>query len=264
MGAMTSDDRQAIVVRPLGQAGFKLTFEHTVVYIDPYLSDYVAKVEGPDMRRQISIPVLPETIDDADWVFISHIHIDHCDPETLLPISRASQTCRFLCPNTVKICLSDLGIAPERLVLAPEKEWLPLGPHLRVRAVPAVHPCIERDESGCLLCVGYVLDYRGRLLYHAGDTSPADELVEALKQLGTIDTALLPVNERNFYRERRGILGNMSVREAFQLADEIGTRTVVPMHWDMFAPNAVFREEIELLYQLLQPSFQLRLQPTSL
>ncbi|MGH2708602.1 MAG: MBL fold metallo-hydrolase, partial [Actinomycetota bacterium] len=88
-------------------------------------------------------------------------------------------------------------------------------------------------------------------------------LLAVLRGLGPIDVAFLPVNERSFFRKRRGIIGNMSVREAFAMAAEIGVRTLVPMHWDMFAPNSVFREEIELVYGRLSPPFALSLHPAA-
>ena len=47
-----------------------------------------------------------------------------------------------------------------------------------------------------------------------------------------------------FFRARRGIIGNLSVHEAFQFAEEIAVKQLVPVHWDMFAANAVDPEEI--------------------
>ena len=95
--------------------------------------------------------------------------------------------------------------------------------------------------------------------------SPTDvtdaEVISAVKAYGKIDMAFLPVNERNYYRERRGIVGNMSVREAFHFAEEIGASALVPTHWDMFAANCVFKEEIELLYKKISPEFELLFEP---
>ncbi len=56
----------------------------------------------------------------------------------------------------------------------------------------------------------------------------------------------------------------MSVREAFQFAEEIGVRQVVVMHWDMFAINAVDPEEIHLLYKRTKPDFTLLMDPNYL
>ena len=88
--------------------------------------------------------------------------------------------------------------------------------------------------------------------------------MQRLKELAPIEVAFLPMNERNYFRDRRGIIGNMTIREAFGLVNEIGVNVLVPTHWDMFEPNAVPREEIELLYALLKPACELRMYPTEL
>ena len=123
------------------------------------------------------------------------------------------------------------------------------------------HPKIERDEEGFLRCVGYLISYAGRKIYHSGDTSVDRELISALQAERPIDTAFVSVNEKNYYRDSRGIIGNMSVRDAFQLAQDVGVETVVPMHWDMFEVNSVFLEEIELLHRKLRPGFRLVINP---
>jgi L-ascorbate metabolism protein UlaG (beta-lactamase superfamily) len=253
-----------ISVTALGQAGFRLQFGDSIVYIDPYLTDRVAELEGMQLSRLLPIPVAPHNVTDANWVMITHLHLDHCDPTTLLPIALASPQATFIGPNEVIRYLIELGISENRVLVAPENRWLTLGDGLSVQAVPAVHPIVERDHAHCLKCVGYVIDYEGRKLYHAGDTSPGKEMITALNEITPIDIAMLPVNERNYYREQQGILGNMSIREAFQLAIDLKVPIVVPMHWDMFALNSVFQEEIELLYRLIKPPFQLLIRPETL
>jgi len=252
-----------IQVKPLGQSGFRLAFGKTIVYIDPYLSDRVRELEGEAMRRLTPVACAPEAIDDARYILISHMHLDHCDLATLLPISKASAHGTFICPNEVAQHLLQNGIPLEKIVVAGES-WITLADDLTVLPVPAAHPKVERDPQGFFRCVGYVIEYCGRRIYHAGDTAPDDQLTRRLLELRPIESAFLPVNERNYYREKRGIVGNMSVREAFQLATDLGLKVVVPMHWDMFAPNSVYPEEIELMYRLIQPPFKLDLHPAEL
>jgi len=105
--------------------------------------------------------------------------------------------------------------------------------------------------------LGYVIKFGGVYIYHAGDTSVNDVVISELERFKNIDMALIPVNERNYYRERRGIIGNMSIREAFKFAEDIGANKVFPTHWDMFEQNSVFQKEIELMYELLSPEFEL-------
>jgi len=240
-----------------------MSFAGCVLYVDPYLSDNVEAIEGPDLRRMFPLPFQPGQVTDAHWVLVTHIHIDHCDLHSLIPLSKASPQCRFVCPQECVRALQEAGIDESRVLVAPEN-WFDLGGGARLVAVPAAHPTIQREADGSLRFVGYVIEHEGRRFYHAGDTSVEKELIDRLVSLSPIDVAFLPVNERNYYRESNGIIGNMTVREAFRLAADLKVKTLVPMHWDMFAPNSVYREEIELLYRLEAPPFDLRFYPETL
>jgi L-ascorbate metabolism protein UlaG (beta-lactamase superfamily) len=250
-----------IEITPLGQAGFRLGFGSITLYIDPYLSNSVETAEGPDLKRLTPIWKAPEMIKDADWALITHTHIDHCDVDTLVPLSHASSQCRFIGPQDVGDILVAQGISSARFSRA-SHNWLSLGPDLRVHPLPAAHPAIETDAQGGSRYVGYLIEYRGKRIYHSGDTLLNSAIIEAAHAFKPIDVAILPVNERNHYRELRGIIGNMSVREAFQFATELQVDTLIPMHWDMFAPNSVYPEEIETYTRLAQPPFRVLLNPT--
>lgn len=252
-----------VPLRLLGQSGCRLSLGGTIFYVDPYLSDSVRTLDAPDLHRLQPIPVEPENIDDADWVLITHEHIDHCDPHTLPKLAKASPKARFIGPRPVLRRLLEWGIVADRMALAQE-EWSALGGTVRVHAIPAAHPEIERDADGSLSCVGYLLEYAGRRLYLAGDTRAHQEIIDALVKHGPVHTAFLPVNEPNFFKGRRGIIGNMSVREAFQFATEIGAKQVVTVHWDMFAANAVDPDEIRTVYRHLKPAFSLLLKPEAI
>jgi L-ascorbate 6-phosphate lactonase len=253
---------QSIPVLPLGQVGFRLEFDHTVVYIDPYLSDSVREKEAADLERLAPIPIDPAMVQDADSVLITHHHRDHCDLDTLLPLADASPQAVFIGPGPVVRALAASGIAERRLRQCKQGVPITLATKLSVTCLAASHPTAEYDDDGQPLFVGYLLQWGGRQIYHAGDTALTDDLLQQLRAVGKIDTAFLPVNETNYFRNRRGIIGNMSVREAFGLAEELGIDAVVPTHWDMFAANQVFPEEIELLYEKLVPRFKLIMRPS--
>jgi len=258
---MHKEINNPVKVQCLGQAGFRLEFGGTVIYIDPYLSNSIQEHEGDDLARLKPIPVRPDRITDADWVFITHEHRDHCDPDTLVPISRASTSCMFHGPATALQILQAVGIPADRLVSPDHGKEKTLDRDAGVFTVPAAHPNVECDAAGSYRWVGYVFRFGDRFVYHAGDTSVSAEVLAALSGFDRIDVAFLPVNEKNHYRDRRGIVGNMSVREAFQFAEDIGAAAVVPMHWDMFEKNAVFREEFELVYERMSPRFELLVEP---
>jgi len=173
-----------IPVQLLGQSGCKLSFPGTTVYVDPYLSNSVQELDAPDLTRQVPIPIAPSKITDADWVLITHTHIDHCDPHTLPEIAKASPQCKFMGPSVVLKLLNAWGIETRRLKLSHES-WEPLANDIYIHALPAAHPIITRDTKGDLSSVGYLLEHANKRIYLAGDTSVTQELLDTRSFKGT-------------------------------------------------------------------------------
>lgn len=238
----------------LGQAGFLFSVGGIRGVIDPYLSDSVARRHGRELTRQIPIMVSPGEL-RVDWVFLTHAHLDHTDPDTLRPLANASPGARYVAPFESREILAEIGVSPAQM-LPPRADWTELGNDLAVRAIPAAHVTLDRSPGGEWRSVGFLFRAGGVTIYHAGDTIPHPEIFSALAG-ESIDFALLPVNERNYYRDRAGIVGNMTLREAFQMATDLEARTVIPTHWDLFAPNRTHVEEIETLHRLERPPFSL-------
>ncbi len=250
-----------IPVQFLGQSGWKMMFPGAVIYVDPYLSNSVEELDAPDLKRLKAIPFKPDEVIDADYILITHDHMDHCDPYTLPIIANSSPSAKFVGPQPVIDKLIKWGIAPERVVLSRE-DWMSLSDGgLKICAIPAAHLTIERDSSGNLLFVGYIIQYAGKNIYIAGDTCVDEGVINCVKSFSPIHTAILPVNEHNYYRAKRGIVGNMSIREAFQFAEDINAKNVIPVHWDLFEINAAYPEEIKLIYEKNNHSFRLSIDP---
>lgn len=252
-----------VPIQYLGQAGFRLEFAGVVIYIDPYLSDSVERIEGPNLKRMRPAPYSPSSVCDADFVLITHAHLDHCDPETVLPILEASPAARVIAPSAAMFALLNAGMSAERALSLDDGRYV-IRDDLVVHAIPAAHPVVERDSRGMPLCVGYVIGFSGKCIYHSGDTSVDDEVISAVARFSPVDVAILPVNEKNFYRDKAGIVGNMSIREAFGLAEDIGAKQVVPMHYDMFKPNLTYLDELAIVYRELQPDFEMIIEPEEL
>ncbi len=250
----------SIEVTALGQTGYRIRFGCHVVMIDPYLSNSVESLVGPSARRLHRPPLEPSAATDVDLVLITHAHLDHCDPETLKPLFKSSPRARFVAPTVCHPILQSLGIPHTRIQTSPNS-WGEVLPGLELNSVPSCHPTVRVTPAGDFECVGYGLRFEGLLLYHAGDTGASEKVIKAVQALGRPDWAFLPVNESNYFRSRADIVGNMSPREAFQFADEIGASEVVPTHWDLFPDNCVPREEIELVYRLKRRRHRLKFIP---
>jgi L-ascorbate metabolism protein UlaG (beta-lactamase superfamily)/glycosyltransferase involved in cell wall biosynthesis len=253
-----------IAVELLGQSGVRFDNGDCVIYIDPYLSHSVEEIEGAGSKRLSPIWKDPDEIRDANYVLITHEHLDHCDPKTISKISKAASEAKFIGPRPVLELLTAWGIQRHLLIEPSESKWQKLSETVKVLATPSAHPIIDRDESGNSRFIGYLLEIYGKRILHTGDTGLTQDVLDALKRHLPIHTAFLPVNEHNFFREQRGIIGNMSIREAFGLAQELNVKQVIPVHWDMFAVNEVVPEEIQAVYRRMSPDFSLLMRPESI
>lgn len=222
----------------LGQSGFVLKGGQTVAYVDPYLTDSVDQAgyaPRGSFPRQFPPPLEPAEAANARVVFCTHEHVDHTDPHTLGPLSRASPEAVIVCSSWSRDMLLEAGLSAERILVPRLDEPRTIG-GLAFTAVPSAHYGLDADPDRGHRWLGYVVEINGVTLYHSGDTILHEGLVERL-QRRAIDVACLPVNGRDFFRERRGIVGNLDARETAELAATIGADVLIPMHNDMFALN---------------------------
>jgi len=247
----------------LGQSGYKISFPKTNIIIDPYMSNSVELEVCSDFKRLIPINHNINLIEDVDWILITHDHLDHCDPKTLIRICNMNSKVKFIGPGPVVKILKNIGIQSSRIILADQKNFMNLSivDNLKLHCIPAAHPNIELDNNNDSKCLGFLFEFGNYKIYHAGDTSVDELILKKLQKFGTIDLAFIPINEKNYFKHEKGIIGNMSLREAFSFAEKIKIKKFIPIHWDMFDNNSVLEEEIEILYKKLNCSFELFIKP---
>ncbi|HKD96747.1 MAG TPA: MBL fold metallo-hydrolase [Micromonosporaceae bacterium] len=234
----------------LGQAGFLLRGGGVTVAVDLFLSD----VGG----RRIPPPVDPATLTDVDLVLCTHEHWDHLDGPTVAAIAAASPGTRVVVPAPVVDQAVSAGVPADRVLGAVAHEPM-RGLPAPVIPVPACHGIdvadaynFGRDLSGSQVrYLGYVVELGGVRVYHAGDTIWWPGQQDVLRDLG-VHVALLPINGRDPLREADNIVGNLDHREAALLADAAGVELLVPMHWDVFAGNRGFPDQLVAVIERLE------------
>ena len=82
----------------LGQVGVAIKGPGGTMYVDPYLT--ANDGAGGSLDRSFPPPVRPNEVTNASAVLLTHDHIDHTDPDTLLPLARSSSEARFVAPTT--------------------------------------------------------------------------------------------------------------------------------------------------------------------
>ncbi|MFS0614430.1 MBL fold metallo-hydrolase [Lederbergia ruris] len=202
--------------------------ENKIVCIDPYLD--------PAPHRAFAPPFQAELLTNVDYVCISHDHTDHLDPYTVEVLAKVNSQTKFIAPAFCHEQLRECGVKTENLVKADTSQELYFT-DIRIKAIPAAHEEFEYYAEMGHRFVGFILDWNGVKVYHAGDTVVYPNLVETLKE-ETIDLALLPINGRDFFRNQQNIIGNMDVREAAELGVAANVDTIIPLHYDMFPGNS--------------------------
>ena len=201
----------AVLIKWFPPSWFQIKTEQKIIYIDPaylrtYFKNYPKKIEFSKWPEEID--GLPEELEKADLILVTHNHKDHCKRVTVDRLAR---------PDT-------LIVAPKRCVKALGKEIKIISPgeeitfgDIKIRVVEAYNikfskKIWHRQGDG----VGYVITLEGKTIYHAGDT----DLIPEMRKLGVIDIALIPI----------GGIFTMGIREAVEAAIAIKPRVVIPMH----------------------------------
>jgi L-ascorbate metabolism protein UlaG (beta-lactamase superfamily) len=249
----------------LGQSGYLVEFEECFLLLDPYLSDSLtrkyAATDKPHTRITQRV-IDPARLDFISVVTSSHNHTDHLDPETLRPLALANPGLIACCPEANRTTVRERSGLPEERILGfdalteltppgtPGTSRVIPGTPFQLTAVPAAHEALERDTAGRLIYLGFILQAGPFRLYHSGDTVRFEGMTDFLRPF-EVDLALLPINGR---APERRVAGNLWGHEAAQLAHEIGARSVVPCHYDMFEFNTATPQEfVTRCHELRQP-----------
>jgi L-ascorbate metabolism protein UlaG (beta-lactamase superfamily) len=211
----------------LGHSGFVLKYRNTIFYIDPYLSDSL----GPEYPRMCATPLRAGDVGHASLILCTHAHGDHLDPGTVPKILAASRRAKVVIPKSVAEQAHSIGIRYERMVTTDSGlrvEFL----DDRIYSVPSAHNQLDWTPLGGYPYLGYLVRFGNCTIYHAGDCVPYPGLADRLRPYN-VTVALLPISGR----KTDSMPGNFEIAEAAQLAEEIGARWLIPMHYGMFAKN---------------------------
>jgi L-ascorbate metabolism protein UlaG (beta-lactamase superfamily) len=186
------EDLKALVssLHWLGHDSFRIDGDGLVLYIDPF------QLKGGPK---------------ADLILITHDHMDHCSPADVAKIQK---------PDTIIVTVAQAAakLSGQIKIVKPGDALTVKG--VSIKTLPAYNLNKFRSpgvpfhpkESGY---VGFLIQVKGRTIYHAGDT----DFIPEMKGLAP-DVALLPVS---------GIYV-MTWEEAVEAANAIRPKVAVPMH----------------------------------
>jgi len=220
----------------LGQSGYLLQWNGKRILIDPYLSDSLTKkyseTEKPHVRMS-ELVVQPELWKNISIVTSSHIHTDHLDAETLIPILKNNPNIKFIIPEANRAFVANRVQCDIDFPIGMNEGFKHTVDGFTFIGIPAKHNELARDENGNCKFMGFIIQFGKYSIYHSGDTLWFDGMAELLKPFN-VDVAILPINGN---KPERKVAGNLDCQEAVALGTAISADVVIPCHYDMFTFN---------------------------
>ena len=253
--AAASLDEDTLHVWWLGQSGFLVQWAGERLLFDPYLSDSLtekyATTDKPHVRMTERC-IDPRLLTGISRVTASHMHTDHLDGATLVPLAAANPGFRLYLPHPI------ISEAEKRLGEA-QVNYCGIGDHdvyvegeWELRGVIAKHNEVLRDEHDNCHYTGFLVKCGPFTIYHSGDTLWHEDIVKVVRE-NPCDLLLLPINGN---KPERRVAGNLNGTEAAALAKVGGARLVVPCHYDMFEFNTAPPDEFVTACGRLEQPFR--------
>ncbi len=157
---------------------------------------------------------------DADYIFITHSHYDHFSKEDILNIKNDNTV--IIGPYDIYDKCLEMGFSKDKVIKVKPCEEYDYGV-IRFKTVYAynLNKNFHLKESNW---VGYVLEFKGKKYYIAGDT---DVIMDNLSVLKNIDVAFIPI----------GGTYTMDALEASKFVNIFKPKTVIPIHYGMVVGN---------------------------
>jgi len=217
-----------------GTAGFRLAYQGTVIWIDPY----VTRVTLGDLVRRRVVPAsetaVDRWIDAADAVLVGHTHFDHALD---VPAIAKKFGCKVYGSGSLQHLMTLHGLGEQAVVATPHVDHH-VGP-FRFHFVPSLHSKLQLGlgipYSGELTCDhvdhltpqaykcgqvwGIMIEVAGIRFYHQGSC----DLIEEEIHDTNVDVLLAGISGRRFtkgYFER--------------IINAVKPQLIVPTHYDNF------------------------------
>jgi L-ascorbate 6-phosphate lactonase len=206
----------------IGQAGFVYkSAGGSVVFVDPYVSDYVARVLphiGWGFKRITPCPIEPEEV-DADLVVNTHGHQDHLDQDAI-PVFLKNSRIRFVGAPDCAEAYQSLSVPADRYNIINIGKTLQFD-DVTLTGIYADHGPETPHALGVLLTFGNIK------VWQVGDTAYRPLQWQGIYRAG-VDIVIPPIN---------GMYGNLNAVEAAQLAGDAGAKVAIPCHFWTFAEH---------------------------
>jgi N-acyl-phosphatidylethanolamine-hydrolysing phospholipase D len=211
-----------LAVSWVGHATVLIQMHDKLIVTDPFFTNTIGLVA----RRSVKPGLDPATLPKVDFTLVSHIHFDHFNFGSLDMLPKGGE---LVIPEGALQYTPDLGfrdvdeLKPWEFV---ERDGV------RVTAVPVQHFTGRYGFDGAWLgtlgYTGYVVEYRGLVVFFAGDTGYNPEMFKEIGRRFKVDVAIVPIAPGG----GSGIGGRVHANPlgALTIFKEVGAKYMLPMH----------------------------------
>jgi L-ascorbate metabolism protein UlaG (beta-lactamase superfamily) len=184
-----------LTIHPINHGSIAFTFDNNIIFVDPF--------GGAELYSEFGTP---------DIIFITDIHGDHLNPETLAALDTENTT--FVTPMAVA---EQLVVPNEKIVVIRNRESRTVR-NIPVSAIPMYNLPVDDPESRHPKGRGngYIIDFGGQTVYISGDTEDIPEM----RALEGIDIAFVCMN----------LPYTMDIHQAADAVVEFQPAVVYPYH----------------------------------
>ena len=211
----------------IGHSSFLIQIAGHNLAIDPNFARWLFV-----LKRQRRPGIRLRDLPPIDYVLVSHAHFDHLHRPSLRAIARLTRWRRgrapeIIVPRNVGDVVARLGFRRVH-----ELEWWQemRGGSLSITQTPAQHWGARMLRDFHRGFGGYVVRSKQHSIYHAGDTAYFEGFGEIGRRLHP-ELALLPIGA---YHPEHFRNVHTSPEDALQGFLDLGSRTMIPMHYGTF------------------------------
>jgi len=226
--AKWKDDQ--LTVAWLGHASFLINFYGTKIIVDPAFYEKIGITPFGNhtigLKRFLACPLTPEQIGKVDLVICSHAHTDHFDYPSLRNL-QSPDTFVMTAKGTKALWEGMNYKSIDELYWGEEKEY-PGG--LLVKAIEGQHWGARLPWNKGMEANSILLSKNGVNIFIGADTGYTEKFQQQLREV-EIELAIMGIGA---YLPKSYEAHHATPEQAIQMAEEIGAKKIIPMHWGTF------------------------------
>ncbi len=210
----------------VGHATCLIQIENKIFLTDPIFTETAGMIS----KRRIEPGILPSSIDKLDYILISHIHFDHLSYGSLSMLPKSAV---ILMPIGSAEYMPEFGFSDYREM----NPWTTFeADGVRITAVPVKHFNGRYGFDGAWsnhnTYTGYVIEYKGKTIFFAGDTGYDPEKFIEIGRKFAIDVALIPIAPIEPHDFMKRV--HADPEEALQIFADVHAKIMIPIHHRTF------------------------------